>query len=496
MKNILRIFALSLVMVSCTDLSEDFYDKIPGDMYPENAAQIALETAPIYRPLQDFLDWGGWWFCQELPSDEMTCPTRDTDWDDGGKWRELHLHTWTPTTEAVASMWGRFYEGIGKVNELLEKYEIPVGVEPDPDVLHILAQLKIMRGYYYYLLIDNYGDVPFITTFSDAPNNPGKDPKSMIFESIITEIEEQIPFLKPSTSKTSVTRGMAFSVLAKLYLNAEVYSGESYWEDASRVCDSIINMGTYSLETNPLAPFVTENSSSSENIFTIPYDKNNYAGFNLHMRTLHYSHNQTFDMLVGPWNGFAAMEDHYNTYSDDDFRKINGFLVGPQFTSTGEALMDNTAGSQVILSPEIPALQMGSSFTPEQIRMSGARVVKFEIERGAIDNLSNDFPLFRYADILLMKAEALIHSQGPGSGDTYLNMVRNRAGISSISNATLDDILEERGREMFWEAHRRQDLIRFGKFNEAWWEKPASDPSRNTFPIPQWILDANPNLSN
>ncbi len=495
MKKIIRLLALSLIFVSCTDLSEEFYDKIPGDQYPENAAQIALETAPIYRPLQDFLDWGGWWFCQEVPSDEMTCPTRDTDWDDGGKWRELHLHTWTPTTEAVASMWGRFYEGVGKINELLEKYEVPEGEEVDPEIAHILAQLKVMRAYYYYLLIDNYGDVPYLTTFSDAPLNPGKDPKAFIFESIVAEVEASIPDMKFSTSKTSVTRAMAFSVLAKLYLNAEVYTGEAYWEDANRVCDSIIQMGVYSLESDPLAPFVTENSNSVENIFTIPYDRENYNGFNLHMRTLHYAHNLTFDMTVGPWNGFAAMEDHFNTYEEGDLR-LAGFLVGEQFTSSGQPLMDNTAGSPVVLTPEIPALQMGSSFTPQEIRMSGARVSKFEIEKGANENLSNDFPLFRYADILLMKAEALVRMNGPGSGDDFINQVRNRAGINSISSATLDDILEERGRELFWEAHRRQDLIRFGKFNDAWWEKSASDPSRNTFPIPQWVLDANPNLSN
>ncbi|MCF8372112.1 MAG: RagB/SusD family nutrient uptake outer membrane protein [Bacteroidales bacterium] len=489
MKNIFRLLLVTVILSSCTNLDEEFYDKIPGDQYPENALQIALEAAPMYRPLQDFIDNGGWWFCQEVTSDEMTCPTRSTDWDDAGKWRALHQHTWTNTTEAIAAMWGRFYEGIGKINLLLEKYQ---DAPQTPDLLAIQAQLRIMRAYYYYLLIDNYGDVPYVTLFALAEENPMKDDRAVIFDNIVQEIEDNIGNLKSSTSKTSVTRGMAFSVLSKLYLNAEVYSGTPRWEDAQRVCDSIIDMGVYSLESNPLAPFVTENSSSPENIFTIPYDRDTYKGNNLHMRTLHYAHNLTFDMTVGPWNGFCVMENHFNTYDLTDLRR-EGFLVGPQYTSSGAVLMDNTAGSPVVLTPNIPALTMDATYTLQEIRMSGARISKFEIAMGASDNLSNDFPLFRYADILLMKAETQIRLGG--NGDDLINLIRNRAGLSSISSATLDDLLEERGREMFWEAHRRQDLIRFGKFNNAWWEKAASTSDRKTFPIPQWVIDTNPNLA-
>ena len=210
------------------------------------------------------------------------------------------------------------------------------------------------------------------------------------------------------------------------------------------------------------------------------------------MRTLHYNHNLTFDMTVGPWNGFCATEGHFNSYDDNDLRK-EGFLYGPQYTSSGGSLMDNTAGSQVILNPFIPALSMDATYTPQEIRMSGARVAKFEIEMGASDNLSNDFPLFRYADILLMKAEAMMRLGG--SGDKLINDIRTRAGLDNISGATLEDLLAERGREMFWEGHRRQDLIRFGEFTKSWWEKAPSGPERETFPIPQWAIDSNPNLA-
>jgi len=312
---------------------------------------------------------------------------------------------------------------------------------------------------------------------------------------LVSTIEDNIQYLPAATSKYDVGKGMAYSLLAKLYLNAEVYTGTAQWAKAEAACDSVIALG-YSLDSDPLAPFVTENENSNENIFTIAFDENDSderGQFNLHMRTLHYNSNLTFNMTVGPWNGFAVVEDHYNTYEDNDKRK-EGFLVGQQYTYTGQEIIDDGAeGAKLIFDPIIPALQMDATFTPVEIRMSGVRVAKFEIKLGAKQRLSNDFPLFRYADILLMKAEAMIR-QGD-NGDEFVNMVRSRAGLDIWSGVDLDMLLEERGREMFWEAKRRQDLIRFGEFNKAWWEKNPSSEDRNIFPIPQWMIDANPNLA-
>lgn len=495
MKRLLLVSVAALMaFASCTDLDDRLDDKIPFDKFPENDAQAALMVVPVYRPMQDFLDWGGWWFCQEVTSDEMVCPTRHTDWDDGGKWRVLYQHTWDNKTEAVASMWSRFYNGIVEANRLIETLNpsnSPLS-SFEESAAKTLAKLKIMRAFYYYLLIDNYGDVPYVTTFKNAEQKPNKTPRATIFNNIVQEITESIPYLDNSMSKTSVTKGMAWSLLAKLYLNAEVYTGTTKWLEAENACDEVLALG-YTLESDPLAPFVTNNQNSPENIFTIPYDEDTYQGFNLHMRTLHYNSNLTFDMSVGPWNGFAVTKQHYDTYPSNDKRKVGYFLVGQQYTSSGQPITDAVAGKPLVFDPFIPALVMDASYTPEQIRMSGARVKKFEIKLGAKANLSNDFPIFRLADVMLMKAEARVRQSK--NGDDWINPIRQRAGLGNLTNATLDDILAERGRELFWEAHRRQDLIRFGKFNQAWWEKPASDPSRRVFPIPQWVIDSNPNLA-
>jgi hypothetical protein len=488
MKLITKLFFFLVVFsLSCTNLEETIYDQIPESEFPENEAQAALKVIPTYKELADLIDDAGWWFwAQEVSSDEIVFPTRLTDWDDGGKWRVLHTHEWSNNIDAVNSMWSHLYDGVTEANRAIDELE---GLN-DPVTV---AKLKTLRAFYYYLLIDNYGDVPLVTSFLTAEAQPEKEDRAAIYNFILNDLLNATQFLSERVNNFAVSKGMAYTLIAKLYLNAEIYTGTPQWKNAENFCDSLIDLGVYSLEGEALAPFVTDNDASIENIFTIPFDKENLQGFRLHMRTLHYLSNQTYGMLAGPWNGFGAVEDHYNTFTDNDDRKA-GFIVGQQYTAAGAPLFDETAGSPLIINPEIPALNMDGSYSFEQIRMSGARVGKYQIAKGTDENLSNDFPLFRYADVLLMKAEAMIR-QGK-NGDDFVNMVRNRAGLGNWSNATLDMILAERGREMFCEGHRRQDLIRFGKFNDAWWEKPASSADRNIFPIPQWAIDANPNLAN
>lgn len=479
------VFAFLATFLACTNLDETIYDRIPEDKFPENADQAALKVVPTYRELADLIDDAGWWFwAQEITSDEIVFPVRLTDWEDGGKWYLLHQHLWTNNIDAVNSMWSHLYDGVIESNRALDELE---GLSDPPTV----AKLKTLRAFYYYLLIDNYGDVPLVTSFTKADPQPTKNSRKEIYDYIVKDVKDALPYLPVNAQKFAVSKGMAYTLLAKLYLNAEVYTGTPAWALAESYCDSVINSGVYTLESEALAPFKTANENSIENIFTIPFDEKNLQGFRIHMRTLHYLSNQTYDMPVGPWNGFGATEDHYNSFENVDARKA-GFIVGPQFSSTGQPLFDETANAPLVIDPKIPKLIIDGSFTYQQIRMSAARVGKYEIKKGALESLSNDFPLFRYADVLLMKAECLVR-QGK-NGDAYVNQVRQRAKVSNFSNATLDMILAERGREMFCEGHRRQDLIRFGKFLNPWWEKQASSAERTIFPIPQWAIDANPNL--
>lgn len=480
------IFIIIAGISACTNLDETIYDRIPADKFPENAEQAALKVIPTYRELADLIDDNGWWFwAQEATSDEIVFPVRLTDWEDGGKWYLLHQHQWSNNIDAINSMWPNLYDGVTEANRALDDLE---GLN-DPITV---AKLKTLRAFFYYLLIDNYGDLPLVTSFTKAEAQPKKESRKVIYEYIVNDVKASLPYLPTTSQKFAVSKGMAYMLLAKLYLNAEIYTGTPAWADAERYCDSIIQSGVYVLEQEALSPFKTNNENSVENIFTIPFDEKSQLGFRIHMRTLHYLSNLTYDMPVGPWNGFGTIEDHYNTFEANDARK-KGFIVGQQYDSNGAPLYDQTADAPLVINPRIPKLIIDGSHSLEEIRMSGARVGKFEIKKGALENLSNDFPLFRYADVLLMKAETMIR-QGK-NGDQFVNQIRNRAGVAPFNNATLEQILAERGREMFCEGHRRQDLIRFGQFTKAWWEKPTSDPKRTIFPIPQWAIDANPNLA-
>ncbi|MDN5292069.1 MAG: starch-binding outer membrane protein SusD/RagB family [Anaerophaga sp.] len=492
--------------MGCTDLDEELYESVPADKYPENEAQIASLSVDAYSKLKDLFDDGGYWYLtQELTSDGFCAPTRDTDWDDGGKWRVLHKHTWSNDVDAVNNMWSNLYDGVTRCNQILDRLNT---FTQNDEVKKITAEVETMRAFYYYLLMDNYGDVPYLTSAKDAPERPYKTSRSEIFNNLVTELKENIPLLEASDKKYLANQYMGYMLLAKLYLNAEVYTGTPKWKEASDALDSVL-AGPYRLATDVKAPFATHNENSSEIIFSVPFDEDNYQGFRLHMRTLHYLHNKTFNMTVGPWNGFAATPDQFNLYEDGDIRRNEFMIYGAQYTASGEPLIDveNPGWStdfehydeleddqQVYILRELPALWMTlDEHGYHAVKYGGARAGKFEIANGAKENLSNDFPVFRITDAYLMKAETEIRRNGVGEGDEWIRPIRERAEVEPFDGATLNQLLDERGRELWLEGHRRQDLIRFGKFESAWWEKEARS-NVSTFPVPKWASDANPNL--
>lgn len=493
MKRII-IIALGLLVVysSCTKLEERVYDKIPGDAYPENAEQVANLAVNAYAKLKEYADDQGWWYLAQIISGDLVCgPTRGADWFDGGKWVNMHRHEWTADDEGVNRMWDHFWRGITTCNSTIDMMK---ELEQNETVIAKMKELEALRSFYYYLLIDNYGDAPYLTSAANAPEKPFKIKREAIFDSLVSTLNTSIPYLKPIDNKYMFTRYAAYALLAKLYLNAEVYKGAPEWEKAEMYIDSVI-AGPYNLAANVSDPFKTNNENSSEIIFSIPFDEINFEGFRIHMRTLHYQHNLKFDMSVGPWNGFAIVPSHFDRYDEDegDLRKDAYNIYGPQYDSQGQVIIDGTTDEPLDINPYLPALSMSAeSYTAADIRTTGARIGKFEIAMGAKENLSNDFPIFRLSDFWLMKAEVLI--QLGGNGDDWINDIRSRAEVAPWGGATLDMLQEERARELYCEGHRRQDLIRWGKFGMEWWEKNVSTPDKETFPIPKWASDANPNL--
>jgi hypothetical protein len=249
-----------------------------------------------------------------------------------------------------------------------------------------------------------------------------------------------------------------------------------------------------SVETDPenltgyAAVFAPNNQNNPEIIWSIAYDNVSGANMNFAQMTLHYSSQFTWNIQSQPWNGYSALEDFYNSYEDGDARKVANFLVGPQADYEGSVILDYAAPIDEL---ELNYTVEINELEPDASRKGGARLGKFSNRQGQRDNMDNDYPIIRLGDMYLIRAEGRSRAAGDWNvGLDDVNTIRARAGVSTLTSITADEFLAERGREMFMEVTRRQDLIRFGKFNDAWWEKPASQAFRNVFPIPQEQIDA------
>lgn len=480
------VLPLVFAMGACQELEQEVLDGVTAEdvANSKNPNLIAVLKASAYARIVG--SWGGHnsiWSIHEVSSDEMAIPQKGADWEDGGLWLRMHRHTWQPSDEAFNNSWNYCYTAVGEINNLLIQY---------PEVEALGAELKVLRALVYLWLIDSFGNVPIVTEESTG-GNPTNNTRTEVFTFIENSILENIDLLPETSSKYTLNKISAKAILAKLYLNAQVYTGTPRWADAERLADEVINSGQYSLTSNFFANFSERNSGSTENILTLPYDQNNAGGFNLPQMTLHYLSQNTYNLQEQPWNGYASLEEFYNSFDNNDVRK-NSFLVGPQFASDGTRLNDISAEPNDPDGPPLTFTPQINQLAPNAFRQAGARVGKFEFALGAASSLNNDYPLIRLGDIILIKAEAALRQGKTAIALAAANQIRTRAGMPAYTTLTLDELYNERGREMFAEASRRTDAIRFGKWNLPWWEKQASQPFRALFPIPLQQINANPNL--
>ncbi|MFN3760850.1 MAG: RagB/SusD family nutrient uptake outer membrane protein [Algoriphagus aquaeductus] len=480
------VLPLVFAMGACQELEQEVLDGVTAEdvANSKNPNLIAVLKASAYARIVG--SWGGHnsiWSIHEVSSDELAIPQKGADWEDGGLWLRMHRHTWQPSDEAFNNSWNYCYTAVGEINNLLIQY---------PEVEALGAELKVLRALVYLWLIDSFGNVPIVTEESTG-GNPTNNTRTEVFTFIENSILENIDLLPETSSKYTLNKISAKAILAKLYLNAQVYTGTPRWADAERLADEVINSGQYSLTSNFFANFSERNSGSTENILTLPYDQNNAGGFNLPQMTLHYLSQNTYNLQEQPWNGYASLEEFYNSFDNNDVRK-NSFLVGPQFASDGTRLNDISAEPNDPDGPPLTFTPQINQLAPNAFRQAGARVGKFEFALGAASSLNNDYPLIRLGDIILIKAEAALRQGKTAIALAAANQIRTRAGMPAYTTLTLDELYNERGREMFAEASRRTDAIRFGKWNLPWWEKQASQPFRALFPIPLQQINANPNL--
>lgn len=531
MKNLLNIryFLIGLVMsylaLSCIDLEEQLYSQVLAEDFFQNEEEFISALGAAYSSLGGIGNSGSLWSINEVSSDALVVSHKGGDWFDGGQWLQLHQHDFQPDNPFFQNSWNFLFGGINTCNRLIFTFE----GSDNPIAITFIAELRALRALYYFWAMDAFGNVPLVTDFADL-TSPNTRPRQEIYNFILTELNEVIPLLPTSKDATTygrMTRWSALMIRMKMYLNAEVYTGSPQWALAATDAEEIINSGLYSLMPNYWENFIINNSNSSETIFVYPYDKVFARGFNWVMMTLHIASQATYNITQQPWNGFQTVEEFYNSYVDPERNpgtqglvwkglaleqtqgtidgRLTNFLVGPQFRADGSRLEDPGVEGNDPDGPPITFMPFLNEISPGGLRQAGARIAKYEFERGGTDNMSNDFVIFRLSDAILSLAESKFRLGQTAEALVLVNQIRERAeNLDPFSVLTEQNLFDEMGREMFAEMTRRQDLIRFKKFGEAWWPfQGMTRPKRvhapgshwELFPIPQQQLDANPNLS-
>ncbi len=438
-----------------------------------------------------------YWKAQELTTDEAVIA-----WGDEGL-PDYHEHDWTSANQFVTAMYNRIFFQISIANEFLREStdaklaERNISGDLQAEIQQYRAEARFLRALSYYHGIDMYGDIPFYTE-EDAIGNvmPEQAPRAEVFKYIEQELLAIADVLPPAGAAEygRADRAAAWALLAKLYLNAEVYTGQGRYADCITYCNNIISSGAFALSESYQETFLADNQQSSEIIFPITFDGERTRTFGGMTFITHAAVGGSMDAnsfgLDGGWFGTRTTSALVNLFPDEtgevDERAI--------FYTEGQSLEINsiTNFNDGYAAPKFQNItstgEIGSDLTfPD-----------------------TDFPLFRLADVYLMYAEAVVRG---GGGDVatavgYINQLRERAyndasGNITQAELTLDFILDERARELYWEGHRRTDLIRFNEFTEngVWpWkgnvpEGTTTASFRNLFPIPSSEIIANTNLT-
>lgn len=535
------LITISTTFSSCDSwLEEQNYGNPTVQDMVQNEANIALLVGQSYADIKWVHDHWGYWGVSSLTSDECLVPIRmpGEHWSDGGYWRNLNTHKWNSFADAFKNIWNTTISGAVLCNSVLATLKENKEVMSEKTYTKYVAELEVLRSYYYYMLFDSFGRIPYTEEFKEDPK-PLTEPH-VVWSKLVSTLERNAPNLpvvndaNRALNYGRVTQGMAYALLARLYLNAAsfgctpqnvsveglTFNNETdFYTKAVQSCDKIIDAASYSIEPNFFDNFKILNDGSRENIFVIvengnaEFDARSIGSMSnklrLTMLTLHYSQQSTWNMITKPWNGFCARPKFIERYEATDVRgpgneglgtkntKQWGWFVGPIYDATGENILKDENQEDAIIRPEIESVDAAKWG-------DGARMFKYEIDKSQkYAYCENDFVLFRYADVLYMKEEAILRG---GTGVSGINTpdfqrIRKRAfaynddlGESKVytsTTLTLDELLDERGREFAWENIRRRDLLRYQKFSDSNYVQyvEGKEDFRKWFPIPFSVIE-------
>lgn len=519
---------LAMTLTGCTDL-----DMSPNSQYTEDPSQnsgvdpmivVEAKMADVYYHLAGTLG-RRYMEAQCLASDEFTALAFAGGYYDSGTYAHQALHCSSPN-DASIGWYDDVTAGITKANTILG--ELGSGASAQ-----MKAPARAIRAYYTWILMDSYGDTPILDKVQTEGSVVPRTPRKEVAEWLESELNDIIPALTDDVTENTYgkpTKWMAEALLAKLYINWPVYTAESVDQyDAATAanpkldaciaaCDDIINSGKFNLgSVDYLHKFSYDNGWTVEDfIYAIPYDAINRQG-------MQYARPRTFkDMKNLLPNVYGSTDKFTQSFGgnmvvtpefaklfslDGDIRNLC-ILRGDVYVRDPKTLRPTTEpfmynGNQVHFTEDITlakkdnTIEVGNDANAYQQGCHSIKWFATPADYNNGRNQSNDLPIFRYADILLMKAEALTR-QGSSGAKALFNQIRTYAGAPTIANEpTLQEIYDERGREFFDENWRRNDMIRFGHYEDEFFPHYKDFPDANfdkrhrIFPIPQSDIDLN-----
>ena len=520
----------SVSLMACTKLHETLQSSIDNGGGASTSVQSLLNTA--YNDIGTLLvNQDQMFSLQENTSDESLVPTRGGDWNDNGVWRVLHAHTWDVTHAQASTV----FLNLGKLES---DATTVLAFSPTAEQAAEATFLRCLAQFYY---LDLYGQVPYrtVANYNTIDAAPVMQPAAAI-DSLVTNLTNIISVLPTNAKTWPANANAARFLLMKVLLNKQVYLNRitpaaAVSADMAQVTalgNTIMTSGLYTFNSNYFDIFGPNNGGSisgygvpaTENIFAYPNNggaiNGGIANVDINARwmmTLHY-YSWTLESASngnGGWNGFSTIADVYNAFDATDTRRGNvayptvtalsglkvGMLEGQQYDQNGVARYDRK-GNLLIFTPEVEPIET----SVDSLERAGIRVIKYAPDMANYNtgHQNNQPAFFRYADVILMTAEAELRNSDAANALINVNLLHAQRGaaalttISLVNTANLYDgttILAERQKELYWEGWRRQDLERFGVFTQAWTTKPAdAGTTYLLFPIPATQLVANPNL--
>ncbi len=527
-KLILSAGLFAVALTSCTDL-----DVSPSSQYTTDPSKnsgvdpmimVEAKMADVYFHMAGTLG-RRYMEAQCLSSDEFTALSFDGGYYDDGTYAHQALHN-SIATDASLDWYDNITSGITKVNTILE--ELGSGASAQ-----MTAPARAMRAYFTWILMDNFGDTPILEKVPADGEVVPRSPRKEVAEWIESELKAVIPSLTEDVTENTYgkpTRWMAEALLAKLYINWPVYTAESVdqydaataanpkLDDCIAACDEIISSGKFNLGSmDYLHKFSYDNSWKVEDfIYAMPYDAIDRQGMQYarprsfkDMKNLMPNVYGSADKFTQSFGGNMVVTPEFAKLFclDGDIRNLS-ILRGDVYIRDPKTLRPTSEpfmykGNQVHFTESITlkktdnTIDVGNDANAIQ---QGCHSIKWFTTAADYNNgrnQSNDIPIFRYADVLLMKAEAMTRL-GQGGAKVLFNQIRTYAGAPTISaDPTLQEIYDERGREFFDENWRRNDMIRFGHYEDEFFPHYKDFPDANfdkrhrIFPIKQSVLDLN-----